>query len=643
MEKKVEWSLIENGKDLKPLEFSNGKTQDGLVKEILNAIQEGNKVIFIEGKCGTGKSAVALNLAKELGSASIVVPVKALQKQYELDYTKNKYLEKKGKRLKISSITGRQNHKCPFFEENPGLFKEEKKEKNSTLNIFDNNKPSFLNRRSSESPTCDNSLLPCKIPIKKKNMEMIKKYLKKNENIRDRSFVNINDIKRMSLAPACDYWSPIIPSNVRLNLDADKKKYMGMNDIEYTIYLRGKNGCSCPYYEQYLSYLDSDVLIFNSHKYKLETTMNRKPKTEVEIIDECDEFLDSFSNTKQINLTRLNFSLGTLYPKDEEVSQTIKEVARLVSLMSKDEDIKKYVQQEKILKIDKTKIYDLLRKFLDTDFLDSVEADEENYCFHVDEVARTFSDLFDETYLSFYKQDKEIIAKLVTINLEKRFQEMLEKNKVFVMMSGTIHSSNVLKEIFGIQNYKMIEAETKMPGKLTKKTTGKEINCKYSNFKSGKITRDQYLLSLQECVDKAKKPCLVHINSFGDLPSEREVEELDLHLISREKFFKLQKNAEEMVQKFKDKKIPVLYSTKCSRGVDFPGEICNSIVMTKYPFPAINSLFWRILRETRPQHFNSFYMDKAKREFLQKIYRGLRSNEDEIELLSPDIRVFYHI
>jgi hypothetical protein len=32
-------------------------------------------------------------------------------------------------------------------------------------------------------------------------------------------------------------------------------------------------------------------------------------------------------------------------------------------------------------------------------------------------------------------------------------------------------------------------------------------------------------------------------------------------------------------------------------------------------------------------------MDKAKRELTQKIYRGLRSKEDKVYLLSPDIRV----
>ena len=35
----------------------------------------------------------------------------------------------------------------------------------------------------------------------------------------------------------------------------------------------------------------------------------------------------------------------------------------------------------------------------------------------------------------------------------------------------------------------------------------------------------------------------------------------------------------------------------------------------------------------------SFYMDKSRRELLQRIYRGLRSKDDKVFLLSPDKRV----
>ncbi|MFH1970930.1 MAG: hypothetical protein ABIJ05_00905, partial [Patescibacteria group bacterium] len=55
--------------------------------------------------------------------------------------------------------------------------------------------------------------------------------------------------------------------------------------------------------------------------------------------------------------------------------------------------------------------------------------------------------------------------------------------------------------------------------------------------------------------------------------------------------------------------------------------------------PNISSLFWKILKRTNPQHFMPFYMDKANRELLQRIYRGLRSKTDRVYLLSPDVRV----
>ena len=68
------WSLYErndeggifdySGDLLKPLKFSNGKTQEDIVNDTLDLINKGNRIIFIQGVCGTGKSAIALNLIK---------------------------------------------------------------------------------------------------------------------------------------------------------------------------------------------------------------------------------------------------------------------------------------------------------------------------------------------------------------------------------------------------------------------------------------------------------------------------------------------------------------------------------------------------------------------------------------------------
>ena len=93
------------------------------------------------------------------------------------------------------------------------------------------------------------------------------------------------------------------------------------------------------------------------------------------------------------------------------------------------------------------------------------------------------------------------------------------------------------------------------------------------------------------------------------------------------------------ISEFKSGNIKKLFSTKCSRGVDFPGKICNSVVFTKYPNPNVSDTFWKVLQKTHPNFYWDFYKDKAWREFLQRIYRALRSPNDHVKILSPDSRV----
>ena len=49
------WSLYKNNQRLAPLKFSNNKTQEDVVKEVISLIKSGTKIIFLSGVCGTGK------------------------------------------------------------------------------------------------------------------------------------------------------------------------------------------------------------------------------------------------------------------------------------------------------------------------------------------------------------------------------------------------------------------------------------------------------------------------------------------------------------------------------------------------------------------------------------------------------------
>lgn len=632
------WNLYNNNQFLEPLKFSNGKTQEDVTKEILDLIKNNQKVIFVYGVCGTGKSAIALNLARNLGKSSIVVPGKNLQMQYKKDYENDKYLLKdNNEKLKISVMTGRKNHACKFLQESEIKIHVVKKEVNSKLSdIFEPDR-----KKNKEDSSAENKNIPCKIEIKDSNFFKIRQYLKQNKNVNIKNVLSYKDIKRIPLASVCPYWSPVLPegydSNKNLE-DAERRNYLGLNNIKFTIYKR-KRGCK--FYEQFDSYIDSDVIIFNSLKYKLESALNRKPMTEVEIIDECDEFLDSFSNQRTINFDRLQNSLIHAIEFENGSEKTVKEIYETIEEIKKDRMINEAVFSKQILPLKETKVYDLMKIFVDSpEFLG--EIDDEGYVSDVDKTIKMFKDFFDESYLTFHKKDKNLFAEIVTINLAKKFKDLVDRNKIIVLMSGTLHSESVLRDVFGLEKFSVVDAETKQQGKIDVLKTGLEIDCKYSNFSSGKFTREQYLKALEKSVEISVKPTLVHVNSFKDLPTENEISEFNLkNLKSSDGVKEVQdgdSNGRE-IEDFKKGKINVLFTTRCARGVDFPGEQCRSIVFTKYPYPNVQDSFWKILHKTRPQHYWEFYKDKARRELLQKIYRGLRFKEDHIYLLSPDSRV----
>jgi len=601
------WSLHENSKSIPPLKFSNGKTQEDVVKEITNLIKSGTKVIFLHGTCGTGKSAIALNIARVFGNASIVVPLKSLQKQYEEDYIEKKYLIKDKKKMKIAMITGRENHDSII---EPGK-------------------------------SCADPYLPENIKITEKNSKYLRDFYKNNPFTTSNIAPDYTKIRRMSIAPSNPYWSPIIPAEFEGNIlkDANKQSYIGCDQRIYNFFHR-KSGCS--YYDQFLAYLNADAIIFNSAKYKSEINIGRKPHTEVDIIDEADEFLDSFFQQEEINLSRLKASLSQVYSEYPSVKEIIQDIQDKISLEEKNKRAIG-IDENEVYHIKDTKILEILSALIKNKKLESeIIMDELNYSYYVLEKSKNFSEVLNDTYLTYRKDDENnLYIKLASTNLSAKFQDLIEKTKALVFMSGTLHSQNVIRNIFGIEDFKIVEAETLNQGSLEIIRTGNEFDCKYSNFKSENHSREDYLRSLSSCLDKTISPTLIHVNAFQDLPNNDEKDSLGLTLMSSERLKEIQKEDKigRAVSIFKNGLSDSLFTTKCSRGADFPGDTCKSIIFTKYPNPNISDTFWKILKKTHPDHFWECYKDKAWREFMQRIYRALRSQNDHVYILSPDIRV----
>ncbi|MEK6828939.1 MAG: helicase C-terminal domain-containing protein [Nanoarchaeota archaeon] len=608
------WSLFSDDKLLPPLKFTNGKTQEDVVREVVELTKK-HKVIFIHGTCGSGKSAIALNIARVLGKASIVVPVKALQKQYEEDYITKKYLRKNdGKKMKIAMITGRDNHDSII---SPGL-------------------------------SCADPSLPENIKITEKNYGKIMDYVRQNPFLSHLSNLTLplEDVRRFTIAAANPYWSPILPAEFEFKAltDAKRIRYMGVDRKEHIFYHR-KNGCS--YYDQYLAYVNADVAIFNAAKYKAEMSLGRKPLTEIDIIDEADEFLDEFFQQDELNLTRLLASAKGFYPDSNLAKHSLDKIKKWIELEEQNKRATG-VREEDVFKISDTNIGEiLLELILILDLESEITLDELNYLNKAVETAHVFENSLDSLYLTYRKNEEgNLMARLVSTDISGKFKDLLSKTKVLILMSGTLHSDNIIKNIFEIGDFKVVHAEELNFGSTEIIATGKEFDCKYSNFTTNKHSREDYLMALSKCIEKAPMPVLVHVNAFKDLPSEEETRQFGLAgLDSAEKIKADQREDKEgaLVSKFKKGQIKVLFTTKCTRGIDFPGEMCNSVVFTKYPNPNVADTFWKVLQKTHPDYYWEFYKDKAWRGFLQRIYRALRSPYDHVNILSPDIRVLQQV
>jgi len=422
------WDLNENGKPITPLKFSNGKTQEDVVKEITDLIKNGTKIIFLHGTCGSGKSAIALNVARVLGKSSIVVPFKALQKQYEDDYLEKKYLLKpSGEKMKIAMITGKNNHDSII---SPGI-------------------------------SCADPLLPENIKITEKNYGKLLEYL----NDYEKEAPNIEDIRRLDIAVANPYWSPLLPADFDIPKfkDVKKYKYKGINNRDFIFYHR-KYGCS--YYDQYLSYIKSDIIIYNSAKFKSELSLGRKPETVVDIIDEADEFLDNLFQQEELNISKLIASLKFLNPEKISTKEEIKKIIELLELEEKNKRILG-IDESDVFYINDTKIENILRLFTKNIELESeIILDELNYANKALEISRNLEGSFEDIYLTYKKDEENLIVNLVSTNLSAKFKDLLNKSNALIFMSGTLHSEKIIKEIFEIKDYKFVEAETLQFGSI---------------------------------------------------------------------------------------------------------------------------------------------------------------------------------
>lgn len=531
-----------------PRVYSNGKSQEDVVNEIIEAF-DNNDIVLLKGAVGSGKSAIALNTILNFKRGSVITPTKSLEKQYIDDYYTGKY---RIGDLDIQVMMGKGNYTCKY--------------KN--------------NGTQCGTPDC-----PCSKPLK------VIEYIDEDGKVRKEKQ------SRLSVASECPYWSPVYPErfakHVARKLGGKLKVYDSVSG-EYAHILRNN---PCQYYKLFESYTHPKniAIIYNLAKWNIETSIGRKRKVPIEIIDEGDMFLDSLSYKVTIS-SRLFSSLKKEGLLDENIIKELEKSFKAILFTNTSYNGK--------IPAD---ISEYINLFLD---LTEGETTSGNICdivnkFNIINMYKDFS------YVNIKDSSMDIYIPRPDLTLK----ELKRRCGKLLLMSATFHTPDILNKIFGITP-PIIEAETKFPGTLHVNKVGTEISITNKSWQIGKA-RLRHFNTLDKIIEKAKRPTLVLVHSYKYAPGNVE--------------FNKPING------------GVNWSTVSDRGIDLPDDKCRSLVILKFPFPSLGDPVLQTMRDNMGNSFWNYYRDIANRKLIQQIGRGVRHRDDWVEVWSTDTNVHREI
>lgn len=440
----------------------------------------------------------------------------------------------------------------------------------------------------------------------------------------------------------------------------------------------------CPYYGQFYSYIFSDVIVMNSAKWYLETMIGRKPITNMEIFDEGDYWLDN----QAVEIEFLRSSIDRIIPIDNRTQRMKKDTLALFDLTFRDIKSKSEEQMKtknisivdastyKNLFINLQSTLNEFKKYMDdNDAIDKKLVDIATVIKYADRASISYKE---------GKRDETKIIKVFIPYPDKLLKELFDKSsKNIILTSGTIHTNFVLSNLFGINNdnyiVELIYGRKESPGKLRCiKPKDGLLKVTHTAWQSPQF-REYYYKRLNYILDNLK----IHIDKITNKPGEGKIivltpakkytegienridvfidfargiqDEDDIRKMINTNLSDYMSNTLEDVRKIKPADIQldgdvlrtnqqIIISTRMIRGVDLKDDKCRAVVMTKWPISDISAGYNQALRKRFGD--NTFWRimhDKAEREAIQYVCRGLRHELDWEYFSSPDSMAFDNV
>lgn len=456
------WKLVnQKGEALSPLKYSNHKTQEDVVNEVLDALDD-HDILFLRGGVGTGKSAIALHIIDYYGKGIITTPTKILEKQYKSDYCETggmKISDSESGHLDVNLLMGRTNFKCLMT-------------------------PKKLTPKNLRRPVdCGYRYLPCVRTLPKL-------------------------ISRCAVASECPYWSPVYsPGLCKLLEKRERQTIPYLSTTGAKVFYLAKK--PCPYYEQFIHFTKPGAIIMNIAKWEAETWIGRKPKVPIEIIDEGDEYMDGLTYRTSVTRRLLNRISRNELIESETLRQMIVYFEETLDKCGQTGyDGWLYEEED-------------LSRFLEAfiEMLDSAEHSD-----FILNVKTRIGLILKYQDVAWAKTTRNPPNEMITVFIPSpdiTLKELARRSGKLLFMSATIHDKLRLYEIFKMEDPKFIEAETRFPGTLhIMQPSGNDIpRVNFKNWRDIEF-KNAYWHLLDNAIDVAARPCLVQVHAWKYLPDK---------------------------------------------------------------------------------------------------------------------------
>ena len=463
------------------------------------------------------------------------------------------------------------------------------------------------------------------------------------------------------------------------------KYYESVVDKEVGVFIRDEkdkhgNNCAsvCPYYHQFYNYVDADVIVVNDAKWALETTIGRKPKVDVEIFDEGDNWLDKHATTIELRRS----TIDKMYLVDQKIKKIKLDTLTVFDMYFKMMKAAIDKQGGGIISADKYKeLFVIMAKCI-TEYINVMEDNDNLREKLLDlETVIKYANMASLSYIQGKSKDT-VIIKVYVPYPNMILKDLLDSSsKNIVITSGTMQSNTVLSNLFGInaKNYTvdLLGGRKDNPGKLRciKPKEGL-VRVTYATWQSPAF-REHYNKTLNYILDNLKilidkntgKPgegkiivltpakkyaegilnrpdVFVDFANYNNSKSDEENASINTNISDY-----LSKNLKD-VRKIKSSDISldgdvlrtdqqIIVSTRMVRGTDLRDNKCRAVVMLKWPIPDISDGYNQaLLKRFGDYVFWNIIRDKADREAIQYVSRGLRHDNDWEYFSTPDEKAF---